>query len=103
MAQVVWTDNALADLNDIGEFIAKDSLMYAGLTVSKLFEATEILETHPFSGRKVEDFNSPSIRQLIRGSYRIVYMLIDKNRIDILAVHNSSRLLSNIPRFKNKK
>ncbi len=29
MAKVVWTDHAILDLDDIGEYIAKDSLKYA--------------------------------------------------------------------------
>ena len=41
MVKVVWTESALSDLNDIGEFIAKDSVRYAELTVSKLFESDE--------------------------------------------------------------
>ena len=29
MAEVVWTESALDDLNDIGEYKAKDSVRYA--------------------------------------------------------------------------
>jgi toxin ParE1/3/4 len=74
MVKVVWTESALSDLNDIGEFIAKDSLRYAELTVSKLFESTDILETHPKAEKKVPELNKNSFKELIRGSYRI-YLL----------------------------
>lgn len=29
MVKVVWTDQAILDLDDIGDYIAKDSLKYA--------------------------------------------------------------------------
>jgi len=95
MAEVVWTKNALADLNDIGEYIAKDSLKYAELTVAKLFESPEILEKNPRADKIVPELNNESIRQLIRGSYRIIYHIVSENRIEILTVHRSSRLVGN--------
>jgi hypothetical protein len=33
MVEIVWTDSAIQDLNDIGEYIAKDSIRYAEITV----------------------------------------------------------------------
>lgn len=95
MAEVVWTKNALADLDDIGEYIAKDSLKYAKLTVAKLFESPDILERNPRAGKKVPELNNESIRHLIRGSYRIIYHLVSDNYIEILTVHRSSRLVGN--------
>ncbi|MFA6404122.1 MAG: type II toxin-antitoxin system RelE/ParE family toxin [Salinivirgaceae bacterium] len=51
MAKVNWTDSAIDDLNDIGEFIARDSEKYAQITVSKLFDDADILEIYPLSGK----------------------------------------------------
>lgn len=65
MVKVVWTDSALSDLNDIGEFIAKYSVRYAQLTVSRLFDSVNILETHPKAGKEVPELNNNSIRELI--------------------------------------
>ena len=41
------------DLDHIGDYIAKDSIRYAELTVAKLFESPDILETHPLAGKMV--------------------------------------------------
>jgi toxin ParE1/3/4 len=101
MVKVIWTESALSDLNDIGEFIAKDSVRYAELTVTKLFESADILETHPKAGKKVPELNNNSFRELIRGSYRIIYCLVDEFHIEILTVHRSSRLLGNTYDFEN--
>ena len=92
MVKIVLTESALSDLEDIGEFIAKDSVRYAELTVTRLFESVEILETHPKAGKKVPELNNESIRELIRGSYRIIYCLLNETQIEILTVHRSSRL-----------
>ena len=62
MVKVIWTDQAILDLNSIGEYIAKDSPRYASLTVEKLFYLTEILETQPKLGRIVPEFNDETIR-----------------------------------------
>jgi len=96
MVEVIWTDNALQDLNVIGDYIAKDSVRYAEITVSKLFSRVDILERNPLSGSLVPEFNYNSIRQLICGNYRIIYKIIDPYRVEILTIHNSARLLGQI-------
>ena len=103
MVQVNWTDSALEDLNDIGDFIAKDSLRYAEITVNRLFESVDILEGQPYSGVMTPEFENISIRQLVRGNYRIVYQIINESRIDILTVHNCARMVTNTKPFKRKK
>jgi len=101
MAEIVWTESALNDLDVIGEYIAKDSVRYAELTVAKLFESPDILETHPLAGKMVPELQNEAIRQLIIGSYRIIYQVDDDFRIEILTVHRSSRLLGNTYDFNN--
>lgn len=100
MVKVVWTDTAIKDLEDIGDFIAKNSVRYAEITVSKLFEAVDILEAYSRAGLIVPEFETEAIRQIIKGNYRIVYQIIDDFRIDVLTVHHSARLISNTDPFK---
>jgi addiction module RelE/StbE family toxin len=102
MVKVVWTTTALEDLDNIGEYIAKDSLKYAIITVEELFESVDILEEHPRAGPVVPEFNNDSLRQLIRKGYRIVYRIIDEQHIDILTVHSCFRLLANTKPFKEE-
>ena len=96
MAEVIWSDSAIQDLNDIGEYISKDSEKYAEITVSQLFSSTDILEDQPKAGKIVPEFEIESIRELIRGNYRVVYQLIEDQLIQILAVHHSARLLGSV-------
>jgi toxin ParE1/3/4 len=102
MVKIVWTDSAILDLEAIGEYISKDSIRYAEITVSQLFKSVDILEDFPKSGAIVPEFNDKKIRQLIRGSYRIVYLVVDEFRINILTVHNCARLLSNTNPFNTE-
>ena len=102
MVEVNWTNSAIQDLNDIGDYIAKDSIRYAELTVQELFESVDILENYPLSGKIVPEFNNETIRQLIRGNYRIIYRIINDSKIDILTVHNCARLISNTGPFRKK-
>jgi len=67
------------------------------MVVDSLFNSVDILEQNPLAGRVVPEFNNRTIRELIRGNYRIVYKLISEIDIDIITVHHSARLLRNLP------
>jgi plasmid stabilization system protein ParE len=100
MVKVRWTDFALENLNAIGDYIERDSYFYAQRVVNTLFCSVNILEQHPLAGRIVPEFNNRHIRELIRGSYRIVYKLVSEIDIDIITVHHSARLLKNLPDYE---
>lgn len=93
MVIITWTDNALNNLNDIGEYIAKDSPKYAQITVQKLFNQVDILEQNPQIGRIVPEFGISSIRELINGNYRIIYKIQSNDHIIVLTVHHSAKQL----------
>lgn len=95
MAIVVWTDAAINDLNEIGEYIAKDSERYGQLVVERLFNSVDILETNPQSGKMVIEFDNEKIRELVRKNYRIIYRVVDSERIDIITIHRTERLREN--------
>ena len=100
MVRVSWTDQALDDIENIAQFIAKDSLKYANIQVQRFFDKAEILTTHPHAGRIVPEMNQDSLRELIQGNYRIIYHIVTDNQIDIITVHHSRRLLTNNPEFE---
>jgi len=94
MVQINWTIQAVNDLKNIADYISKDSKRYAKHQVSKLKNRTNILKKHLHFGRVVPEFNNENIREIIEGSYRIVYKIVSNKRIDILTVHHSSRDMS---------
>lgn len=91
MARLIWTDQAINDLGNIGAFIAENSEKYAKLTVKRLYEKTEILKQFPHSGRIVPEKNEENVRELIEGNYRIIYEIFSEETIYILTVHHSAR------------
>ena len=100
MVEVKFTDQSLADIDNIAKFIASNSEKYAKIQVQRFFERVETLETNPLIGRIVPEINDKSIRELVMGNYRIIYKLVSITRIDILTIHNSYMLISNSPAFK---
>ncbi len=92
MAQINWTNQALADLEAIGNFIARDSPSFAQVFVNRVFSSVERLENFPYSGRIVPEIGQDNIREIIFGSYRIVY-LVNSDRVNILTIFHSSRQL----------
>ncbi len=91
--KVHWTENALTDLINIFEHIAADSSTYAKMMVDKITRRSEQIAKHPFSGRKVPEYDAEDIRELIERPYRIIYR-IKPDQIDVLAVIHGARLLN---------
>ncbi len=91
MVQINWTLQALSDLKDIADYISKDSKHYAKLQVIRLKSSVEILKNQIEIGRIVPEFDRENLRQIIEGNYRIVYKIVNKDRVDILTIHHSSR------------
>ncbi|WP_340103246.1 type II toxin-antitoxin system RelE/ParE family toxin [Rhodohalobacter sp. 8-1] len=91
MAEVRWTPQSLSDMNNIAEYIAKDSEVYAAIQTERFFFTAEALENQIRTGRIVPEIENESIRELILGFYRIIYRVVDENRVDILTIHHSRR------------
>lgn len=94
MVQINWTFQARNDLKNIANYISKDSVQYARLQISRIRQRTKILTLQPLSGRMVPEKENQSIRELIEGNYRIIYRIVDEQKIDILTVHHTSRDLT---------
>ena len=94
MVRLNWTFQAKDDLKAIAEYISRDSKGYAKLQVIRLKNRTRILKTQVRSGKIVPEINKENIRELIEGSYRIIYKIVKDNRIDILTIHHSARDLT---------
>lgn len=92
MAQIRWTPQAADDLEAIADFIALDSIHYAGLFVLNVLAAIERLQQFPMLGRTVPEVGNPTIREIILGNYRIIYRH-NPDLCEILTVYHGARLL----------
>ena len=94
MVEIIWLEEARLDLKDIFDYISRDSKRYAQRQVDKVFERAQLLLTHINAGKIVEEIGQSEIRELIEGNYRIVYRIIDKEKVHILLVHHGARDLT---------
>lgn len=92
MVEVRWTPQAADDLEAITDFIAVDSPQYARLFTMDVLAAVERLAGFPNSGRVVPELNDPAIREILFGSYRIVYR-VKGDLVELLTVYHGARLL----------
>ena len=86
------TENAIGHLVNIYEYIAINSPTYGRRMVDRITRRSEQIAEQPLSGRKVPEYESEDIRELIETPYRIIYR-IKPDQIDVLAVIHGARLL----------
>jgi len=87
---------AVADLESIFAFVARDSEHYAALLVEGLVASVGRLGDFPQSGRAVPERQGTNLREVIDPPYRIVYCVAGA-KVHILTVFRSSRMLPPIP------
>lgn len=95
MTPIVWSPQALRDIESIRAYIAEDSPRVAELVVGRIIKAVERLRTFPESGRKVPERNDPEIREVIESPYRVVYRM-RAGTVEIATVFRSSRLFPDL-------
>jgi len=64
--KIVWADPAQFDLENIRDYIFKDSEFYASNFVDEIFEAVEHLQEFPEMGRNVPEADDPNMRDIAR-------------------------------------
>ena len=89
MARVTRRPLAAADILDIWDHIAEDSLDQADRWVDKLDEKFGILATQPLMGRAREEL-AADLRSFPFGRYVIFYMPV-QDGIDVVRVLHSAR------------
>ncbi len=73
--RIVWTETALADLEQIVHYISKDSERYAAAFTREVRDASRSLSRFAERGRIVPELGRAHIRELFVRSYRLVYSL----------------------------
>ena len=86
MARVlVWSPEAIEDIESIAAYIARDSPWYAKAVASKIVEIAETIPDFPELGRVVPEIGETSIRERFVHRYRIIYRL-DQTSVLVAAV-----------------
>jgi toxin ParE1/3/4 len=95
VTRILWSPQALLDLESIRDYISHDSPRYAELVVQRLVAAVERLESFPQSGRIVPERNAEDIREVILKPYRIVYRM-RPGLVEIVTVFRATRMFPDI-------
>ena len=75
MAQKIrWSPKAASNFEEICEYIAKDSEVYATLFANKINAAVKSIPQFPKAGRIVPEYGDENIREKIYENYRIIYI-----------------------------
>lgn len=78
MAEIIWTEPALNNLNEIAEYIALNNSVAAKNLVQTVFDKVTRLEEHPESGKIPAELPHFSYREIIINPCRIFYKLENK-------------------------
>lgn len=90
--KVTWTERAWNDLEGIADYIAKDSPHYAATLVREVRDAARSLAFLAERGRIVPELHDPDIRELLVGSYRLIYEISDQDAYVLGLVHGARDL-----------
>lgn len=89
MVQIVWTDEALAWLREIHDYISADSPDAAKRVVAGIIDRAEQLAEFPELGQQLLLRQSRDTRVLLYGHYRIAYR-VSNDRVEILGVYHGA-------------
>ena len=93
MAEVIWTEPALNDLDAIADHIALDNPDAARRLVRAVFRHVALLARHPESGSKPQELRGRRYRQIVEPPCRIFYRY-DGRRVFVLYAMRGERKLS---------
>ncbi len=92
MAEIIWSEPALSDLDAIADYIALENAAAASELVKRVFGHVEQLADHPESGSRPKELGRSRYRQIVEPPCRILYRH-DGHKVFILHVIRFERLL----------
>jgi toxin ParE1/3/4 len=92
MAEIVWSEPALTDLDAIADYIALENPTAAAALVQRVFVHVEQLAQHPESGSRPPELKKSRYRQIVEPPCRIFYRY-DGHKVFVLHVMRAERLL----------
>lgn len=88
--RVAWTETAWRDLERAGDYIAEDSPGYAATLVRHIRDRARSLEELAERGRIVPELDDPGVRELLVGSYRLIYEASEES-VHVLGLIHGAR------------
>ena len=92
MAKLVWSPQALQDVDGVCRYIEQDSANYARVFGERLIAMVEDIPKNPYWGCVVPEYRREELRERRFQSYRVVYR-IREDRIEVVSITHGARLL----------
>jgi toxin ParE1/3/4 len=92
--RVHFTSDALADLEDIGDFIAEDNPIRADSFVAELHDKARSIGRLPRAHPLRSDL-APGLRAAVHRSY-LIFFRINRNHVEILRIVHGARNLGRL-------
>lgn len=90
--KIIWTEQALDDLQSIVLFIAQENNTVAESFGFRLMSKVDLLAKFPEIGRVVPEKNDETIREVVLRPYRIIYQVLsEKQMIAVIRVWHGAR------------
>lgn len=90
--KVVWTDPALAELQEIVTYISRDDPSAAERVGNDIIDHVETLRTFPLIGPTYPRGSRVDKREIVRGNYRIFYRVSEQRKlVEILTIWHGAR------------
>ena len=88
--RVIWSPRAIKRASEIAAYIAADRPAAAARWVDELFANVAALRGHPRRGRRVPEVGRADIREVLHGTYRVIYR-VEPTRLVVLTVRHGRR------------
>ena len=85
MAELIWTEPALQELDAIADYIALDDPQAARKLVQRVFQHVEQLGELPETGSRLPEMRQSRYRQIVEAPCRVIYRY-DGSRVFVLYV-----------------
>jgi toxin ParE1/3/4 len=99
MVKVNWSRQAIENIFSIREYYLPISPKFADEITDQIFSKEALISAFPEAGRIVPELKNERLREVIFKNFRIIYMIFDSKNVSIVAVHTSSKPLSEISLF----
>jgi toxin ParE1/3/4 len=100
MAQIIWTEPALNDVDDIAQYIALSNPAAAQSLVKRIFDKVERLVDHPESGRIPAEIDYLNYREVIVNPCRVFYKIKDSGVYILFVMRQEQELNKYIFKFR---
>jgi len=85
--RVVWSPQAIEDIESIANFIERDSPFYAKAVVTKIIQQARTLTSLAQRGRVVPELEDETFRELFIYSYRLIDRVQEETVLIVAVVH----------------